>query len=172
LHAAPARHTLDAPCHSENRFEEAAMASRNADTFRAAHQAFNRRDFDAVAEMLTEDFTYEDRARGLTFTGRAGFKEFMQGWAAAFSDARVSEPTYADAGDVVIAQFTGLGTNDGSLGPLPATGRTMAVPFCEVLHFNERGLADSGAVYYDQLTMLTQLGHAQPTAAGTSSGPR
>ena len=136
------------------------MTSKNVDTVRAAHQAFNRRDFDAVVSMMTDNFTYRDHARNLTFAGRAEFKQFMQGWTTAFSNAEVSEPAYIDAGNVVIAEFTGLGTNDGPLGPMPPSGKSMRLPFCEVFRFDEQGRMASGRIYYDQLTMLTQLGQA------------
>ena len=95
------------------------MASQNVETFRAAHQAFNRRDFDGVVSKMAEDVTYRDQARNVTFTGRKGFKEFMQGWVRAFSNAAVSDPIYLDAGDTVIAQFMARGVNDGAFGPLP-----------------------------------------------------
>ncbi len=74
------------------------MASQNVETFRAAHEAFNRRDFDGVVSKMAEGITYRDQARNVTFTGRNGFKEFMQGWAGAFSNATVTDPTYLDAG--------------------------------------------------------------------------
>jgi steroid delta-isomerase-like uncharacterized protein len=141
------------------------MASKNVETFRAAHQAFNKRDFDAVANAMTEGVVYHDRARGVTFEGRSGVKQFLQGWAAAFSNAEVAEPKYSDAGNTVIAEFVGRGTNDGPLGPWPKTGRTMRLPFCEIMTFNEKGQIASGGIYYDQLTMMIQLGHAKPAEA-------
>jgi steroid delta-isomerase-like uncharacterized protein len=143
------------------------MASKNVETFRAAHQAFNKRNFEAVVNAMTEDVVYHDRARGVTFEGRSGFRQFMQGWVAAFSNAEVSEPKYSDAGNTV-AEFVARGTNDGPFGPLPKTGRTINVPFCEILTFNEKGQIASGAVYYDQLSMMIQLGHAQPAEAAAA----
>ena len=144
------------------------MASKNVEAFRAAHHAFNKRDFDAVVNLMTEDFTYEDHPRGVTFTGRTGFREFMQGWVAAFSNAAVSEPTYIDGGKIVVAEFVGRGTNDGPMGPLPATGRPMNVQFCEIMRFNDQGQIVSGAAYYDQLSIMAQLGHAQPIGAAAA----
>ncbi len=140
------------------------MASQNVETFRAAHQAFNRRDFDGAVSKMAEDLTYRDQARNATFTGRNGFKEFMQGWVEAFSDATVTDPSYLDAGDTVIAQFMGRGVNDGAFGPLPATGREIDVPFCEIMRFDDNGQIVSGSIYYDQVTMMTQLGHIEPSA--------
>jgi steroid delta-isomerase-like uncharacterized protein len=137
------------------------MASRNVETYRATHQAFNRRDFDAVVNSMAEDVSYHDRARDITFRGRTGFKEFMQGWVTAFSNSEVTEPVYIDAGDTVVAQFVGRGVNDGPLGPLPATGKSMTFHLCEVFRFNDAGQIVSGAIYYDQLSIMVQLGHAQ-----------
>lgn len=138
------------------------MATRNVETFRAAHQEFNKRDFDAVAGRLSEDFTYEDRARNITFRGPDGFKDFLQGWVDAFSDGEVSRPVYTGAGDTVIAEFVGRGVNDGPMGEMPATGKEMKVPMCEVMRFDDEGRIVSGAIYYDQLSIMTQLGHLQP----------
>ena len=144
------------------------MASQNVETFRALHQAFNTRDFDGVVSKMAEGFTYRDQARNVTFTGRDGFKEFMQGWADAFSNATVTDPTYLDAGDTVIAQFMARGVNDGAFGPLPETGREIDVPFCELMRFDDNGQIVSGGIYYDQLTMMTQLGHIEPSAKGAA----
>jgi steroid delta-isomerase-like uncharacterized protein len=140
------------------------MASQNVETFRAEHQAFNRRDFDRVFSKMSEGLVYQDQDRSVTFTGRNGFKEFMQGWVEAFSNAEVSESSYLDAGDTVIAQFKARGVNDGAFGPLPATGREIDVPFCEFMRFDDNGQILSGGVYYDQITMMTQLSHIEPSA--------
>jgi hypothetical protein len=38
----------------------------------------------------------------------------------------------------------------------------MSLPFCEICHFDKQGRIVSGSCYYDQCTLLTQLGHIQP----------
>ncbi len=136
------------------------MAAKNVETFTAAHQAFNRRDFDAVENLLAEDFTYHDQSRGVTFSGRSGFREFMQGWVTAFSNAEVFEPKYIDGGDTVVAEFIARGINDGPLGPLPKTDKQLNLHFYEVMRFNNNGQIVSGNAYYDQQSMMVQLGHA------------
>ena len=146
------------------------MSATYVATFRSAHDEFNRREFDSLLNRLASSFTYRDYARGLSFEGREGFRDFLNGWVTGFSDAQVSEPTYLDAGDVVIAQFQARGTHDGALGPLAATGRPMDLPMCELIRFNNQGEIVSGGLYYDQLSLLGQLGLAQtPSAANTSS---
>ena len=99
----------------------------------------------------------------------------MQGWVEAFSNAAVSDPSYVDAGDTVIAQFIARGVNDGAFGPLPKTGLEIDVPFCEIMRFDDNGQIVSGSIYYDQLTIMTQLGHIEPaaeSAAGYCDGCR
>jgi steroid delta-isomerase-like uncharacterized protein len=136
--------------------------SKNVETFMAAHKAFNKRDFDGAVKHYAADAVYHDLPRGLTFKGPKAFTEFMQGWVTAMSNAEVFEPKYHDAGDTVIAEFVGRGTNDGPLGPLPKTGKPLKLHFCEVFQFNKQGQIVDGKVYYDQMSMLVQLGHVQP----------
>ncbi|MGH9340404.1 MAG: ester cyclase [Acidobacteriota bacterium] len=140
------------------------MAS-NVQTVKTSHQNFNQRNFDAVVGAFDPQSVYRDHARGVNFSGHDELKTFLQRWVDAMSDAQITEPTYSEAGNVVIAQFTGRGRNDGPLGPLPPSGKEITLPFCEVIRFNEQGKISSVDAYYDQLTMLVQLGHAQPTVA-------
>ena len=81
---------------------------------------------------------------------------------AAFSDARVTDARVIDGGDATVLLFTGTGTNDGPLGSLPATGRTVNLSFCEVRYWDADGKTTRGESYYDQVGMLVQLGHMQP----------
>lgn len=85
----------------------------------------------------------------------------MQGWVNALSNAEVSEPRYIDGGDVVVAEFIGRGLNDGPLGPFPRTNKQLNLDFCEIMRFNDKGQIVSGGIYYDQLSLMTQLGHAR-----------
>ena len=42
------------------------MASKQVEAHRAAHENWERREFDAVVADMVEDFTYEDHSRGLS----------------------------------------------------------------------------------------------------------
>ena len=96
------------------------MESRNVETHRAGHEAFNRRDFDAMVRDYAESISWIDRARGITFTTPQEFKsDFLAGWVEASSDCRVTDARYSDAGDAVVARFTARGTNDGPIGTVP-----------------------------------------------------
>jgi steroid delta-isomerase-like uncharacterized protein len=141
------------------------MTPNNVETLRAAHEHWNRRDFAGVIRNAAEGLVYTDNARGLNLNGRNKFREWTEAWATAFSDARIMNLEYIDAGDIVVARFTAEGTNDGPFASLKPTGRRITLPFCEIWHFDQEGQIVSGSCYYDQYTLLTQLGHVQPLAA-------
>ncbi len=141
------------------------MSAKNVKTLRAAHESWNKRDFAGVISNVAESLTYTDYGRNITLNSREKFREWAEGWAKAFSAGHLTNPQYIDAGDIVVAQFTVEGTNDGPLGSMKPTGRNMSLPFCEISHFDKQGRIVSGGCYYDQYTLLTQLGHIQPFAA-------
>jgi len=140
------------------------MSSKNVETLRAAHESWNKRDFAGVIRNATASLAYADHGRNITLNIKDKFREWTERWAKAFSDGWITNPQYIDAGSIVVAQFTVEGTNDGPLGSMKSTGRKMSLPFCEICHFDKQGRVISGSCYYDQYTLLTQLGHFQPLA--------
>jgi steroid delta-isomerase-like uncharacterized protein len=140
------------------------MASKNVETLRAAHESWNKRDFAGVVKNAAEDLVYTDNARAVTLNGRDKFREWTEEWAEAFSDGLITNPEYIDAGDIVVARFTVVGTNDGPFGSMKPTGRKMSLPFCEICHFDKQGNPVLGDCYYDQYTLLSQLGHMEALA--------
>ena len=77
-----------------------------------------------------------------------------------------TDPRYFDAGQTVACTFTVVGTHDGPLGSLPATGKGFALSLCELWHFDPSGRVVGGDLYYDQVTLLMQLGlMPQPSSA-------
>jgi len=141
------------------------MASKNVETLRKAHESWNRRDFEATVSAMSENLTYTDHSRNLHLRSRNDFKNWATEWAKAFTDGKIMHPRYTDGGDTVVAEFTAEGTNDGPLGSLPASGRRMTLAFCEIFKFDASGRITSGRIYYDQFTLLNQLGHNQTRAA-------
>ena len=146
------------------------MESRNVATYRAGHEAFNRRDFGAMVKEYAENIRWTDHARSITFrTPREFEDDFLAGWIRASSDCRVTDARYTDAGDTVVARFVAKGTNDGPLGSLPATGRTWSLPICEMWHFDADGRVVGGEIYYDQVSLLAQLELLPEPTSGVSA---
>jgi steroid delta-isomerase-like uncharacterized protein len=143
------------------------MAARNVEAHRAGHEAFNQRDFQTMTSQYADRISWTDNAQGRTFTTPREFRDdFLAGWVRSSSDIRISDPRYLDAGQAVVCTFTVAGTHDGPLGPLAATGRPFALPLCELWHFDPDGRVVGGDLYYDQVSLLTQLGLLpQPSSA-------
>ena len=137
------------------------MEARNVETYRAGHEAFNRRDFDAMVREYAESISWIDQARGITFRTPQEFKnDFLEGWIQASSDCQVTDARYADAGEIVVARFTGRGTNDGPLGPFPASGKEWSLPICEMWHFDGDGRVVGGVSLLTQLELLPEPSRA------------
>ena len=93
-------------------------ARDNEAIVRETHEAFNARDLDRAAAYAAEDAEWVTVATGETFHGPEGYKRYMQGWTAAFSDAS-TEITAVRAGeDFAIVEFIGRGTHDGPMSSL------------------------------------------------------
>ena len=135
------------------------MAASNVETHRAGHEAFNQRDFEAMTSHYAHSIAWTDRAQGRTFRTPQEFRDdFLAGWVKSSTDIRITDPGYLDAGDTVVARFTCRGTHDGPLGPFPATGKQFTLPLCELWHFDSGGRVVGGDLYYDQVSLLAQLG--------------
>jgi hypothetical protein len=74
------------------------MAS-SVEIHRAAHDAFNGRDWERMRSLTAETIAYGDRPRGLELGSSDEFLGWLQEWATGMSDARVSEPDYLEAGE-------------------------------------------------------------------------
>lgn len=137
------------------------MGSRNVETVRKQFEAFNRRDIDWGIQAYAENAIANDRATGETYKGRDEIKTWLSTYLMSASDGKITLENVIDAGDTVVVQARFEGTNDGPLGPLPATGRHFSVEFCDLVHFNDQGEIVKDEDYFDQLTLLTQLGHME-----------
>ena len=134
------------------------MSTRNLETIQRFWGAHNRGDLDALGELFAPDAVTTDRARGLTFHGRQGIKTFKGDLRRAFPDLVGVSQNTIDAGDTVIVQEQATGTHQGPLGPLGPTGNAMSLPVCAIFRFGADGLVSSADFYWDQLTLLQQLG--------------
>ena len=143
------------------------MTSENVETYRAGHEAFNRRDFAAMTRRYADSITWTDHSQGRTFrTPREFTADFLAGWVAASPDIQIIDARYLDADRTVVCTFTVVGRQDGPLGPFLATGKPFTLPLCEMWHFDPSGRVVGGDLYYDQVSLLMQLGlMPQPSAA-------
>ena len=136
------------------------MAS--SDIHRELHDQFNRRDFEGLRRRITAGAVYVDHPRGISVKGPDEFISWLQGWTTAMSDARCADARYLDAGDTSIARFVGRGRNDGQFGPFPPSNQQIAFDICEIITYDADGMVTGGELFYDQVTILTQMGVQLP----------
>lgn len=129
----------------------------------AAHDAFNRRDWDQLRAAWSPDMVYVDHVRGLTIHGIDDFIAWCQGWIAGFSDERLEDDQYLNAGAYSVSRFCARGLNGGTIGAAIATGNPLDLPICEV-HRVEDGRLARGETYYDVMSIMVRLGVAEPVA--------
>jgi steroid delta-isomerase-like uncharacterized protein len=138
------------------------MGSRNAQTALDIFSAWEARRFDDLVSPMSEDVVIEDKPRGDAMKGRDETKAWFASWAEACPDSVVNTRVIGESEDTVVLEGLWQGTNEGPLGPMPPTGKRITLPFINVMRFDRDGRVVGGAAYYDQLSMLIQLGHMQP----------
>jgi steroid delta-isomerase-like uncharacterized protein len=140
--------------------DEEDAVSENVTTARRSYDYWNERDFDRFAEDLANAVLII-AGSGDRLEGREGARQFAQMWANAFPDGKIEVDNVVDGGDQVVVQYTGRGTQTGTLvgpmGEIPATGRSVTLGLCDVWRF-ENGSATSLTTYFDTGSMLAQLG--------------
>jgi steroid delta-isomerase-like uncharacterized protein len=150
------------PSQERGPVRESGLAAENARLGRKLYEElWNKRDFDGITRCATEDIEVVNVPDGAIRRGRQGYREFIEGWATAFPDARIEVTRVTGSDDTVVVEFVGRGTHTGPLvtpvGAIPATGRTGELRFCDVLEV-EDGSVRRMRSYYDSATLMRQLG--------------
>lgn len=84
-----------------------------------AFEAANRRDLDAAASSFAEDATFDGRALGDRFQGRAAIRSFLEDWFGAYEELEFGLEEVRDLGNgVVFAVVVQNGRPAGSAGHL------------------------------------------------------
>lgn len=127
--------------------------------------AWNRGDADALGRIVAEDVIWRDVALGRPLHGRDALVSAARSYLSAFPDLRIEATSSTFAAPRLAQELTITGTHRGELHGIPATGRWTESYAAIVVTFDEDGMAIEGAVYWNVLTMLCQLGVASPLEA-------
>jgi steroid delta-isomerase-like uncharacterized protein len=142
----------------------------NVTIARQTYEHWNDRDFDAFTDNLASGVIIMPGS-GTRLEGREGARQFAEMWANGFPDGRVEVDNVIDAGEQVVVEYTGRGTQTGTLvspmGEIPATSRSVTLQLCDVWRF-DGGTAKSLTTYFDSGSLMTQLG-LMPEAIGASA---
>ena len=113
---------------------------------------------DDIEALIAAD--YVEHAVGGDIVGRAGFRDYLQSWRAAFPDVYCEVQNVIIQGDLAAWMVRMTGTNSGPLMGMPATGKSV-----DIVAINMGRIRDGQAVEHwtgnDMVQLLTQLGALQ-----------
>jgi steroid delta-isomerase-like uncharacterized protein len=125
----------------------------------------NRHDFDATIETFDHP-RYELIATGDVHDGEEEVRAYFAETRTAFPDQTNQPLAFHHSDEAVIVEFLLRGTHEGPLRGLPPTGRSFECRMCALFLFEPDGDRIVGErVYFDQATILRQLGVAHDPAS-------
>ena len=128
---------------------------------KASVLAYNDKDWDRVRTVATPDVVYDEVATGRKAEGIDQVLPLWQGWARAFPDSKAAFHNAIASGSSVMLEITWNGTHKGPLetpnGPVPPTGKTIAIRACMVVEL-EGERVKRERHYFDMATLSQQLG--------------
>lgn len=135
----------------------------NTNRAEAVFNAWEDRDFHSLVENMVEDVVVNAPGQ-VVVEGRAGVSEWYASWATACPDAVAGARCVGASSSTAVMEGVYSGTNTGQFGPMPPTGKSVSLPWVNVYTFNSSGQITKVNAYFDQTTLLAQLGDQQPLA--------
>jgi ketosteroid isomerase-like protein len=147
----------------------------NEEFVRRAYETAEARDIKGWIDCFTADGVFVDNSVAVTYRGPTEVAKPVEYYGAAFSDMHRELYDVYVSGDVVVVELALQGTHDGALhlpfGMLPATGKRMDAPCCDVFKLADGKIQrfdcyPEGSVILSQLEVLSNLGAVlEPLAA-------
>jgi steroid delta-isomerase-like uncharacterized protein len=129
----------------------------NKRVVRAFTEAINRRDLDALDDLVSTDFVrHSNAAPGVQSLD--DLKRFLRNEFGAFPDACESVEDVVAEGDRVAVRHSFRGTQRGPMGRYPASAKEMRADYLAIYRLADGKIAEAW-VEWDNLSGLTQLGH-------------
>jgi steroid delta-isomerase-like uncharacterized protein len=144
---------------------EGSLRERREAIVREHMESENRHQFDVTIGTFDHP-RYEIIATGEVYDGEEAVRAYFKASRDAFPDQRNELIALHHADDAVIAEFDLKGTHRGELHGVPPTGKEFTCR-CAAFFLFEEDRLECERVYFDSLTIMSQLGVLQ--GAPTSS---
>ena len=142
--------------------------SKNEQLIRKLYQVAEEQKIQEFVDMFTPDGVFVDYSINKEYRG-AEIGRTVEVYAASFPDMHRELYKFYSVGDTVCVELSLNGTQKGPLklpfGTIPATGKKMSTPCCDVFHI-ENGKVKSfhcypmGTIIFEQLGVLENLSAA------------
>jgi steroid delta-isomerase-like uncharacterized protein len=122
-------------------------------------EGLNRGDVSVADDVFLPDCIFHVTGVPEPIRGVGPWKDFIAGFLLAFPDLHLTVEQQVIEGDSVAFHWCGTGTHTGPLGPVPATGKKMAIEGLIIDRLVD-GKVQERWEQFDQSLMLHQLGLA------------
>ncbi|MEW6055548.1 MAG: ester cyclase [Bdellovibrionota bacterium] len=138
------------------------------------YKAWNRRDWEAVAQLLDARFSFEDTALRQCLEGKYAFLRLCRQYTQAFPDGAIDVTRAIHSGappfEIITVEYALRGRQDGVFLDFPATHRKVEILRCDVLYFEHQRLMHCRS-YGDLYHVLKELEHI-PSVTSQGFSPR
>ena len=129
-------------------------AANKVQSRRYFEEVWNRGDFVVAGELLARDYVDHDSSYP---PGPEGVRAEMSMYRSAFPDLRFTVEDVIAEGDRVATRVSAIGTHQGDLPGIPATGTRVTISGIVIFRF-ENGKAAEAWMSYNFLSLYRQLG--------------
>jgi steroid delta-isomerase-like uncharacterized protein len=137
----------------------------NKDLVHRFTASINAADWDALDELLTEDFRRHSQATPeVQVNSLEEFKKLQESFLVSMPDQQITIEMLIAEGDKVAGYATYSGTQTGPMGEFPASGKSVESKFLSIFRIVDGRIAELW-VEWDNLAMFTQLGLLPPPVA-------
>jgi steroid delta-isomerase-like uncharacterized protein len=117
-------------------------------------------DLEALVQTFTGASSWEDLAASETHDGHNGIRDHYRDLFTGFPDFAFETVRKHATDETVVLEVVATGTHAATWKGIPATGKVVRFPLCAVFTFASDDKINAEIVYYDRLTVLSQLGVA------------
>jgi len=137
-------------------------AQQNKEIVKKSFEIVANGDYEGMNNYIAEDYVRHCQATPeLIIESLDAFKEFIRMDRMSIPDQKLSVKMLVAEGNLVAFWATYTGTQTGQMGPFPPTGKSAELDFSGV-HRLENGKVVETWVTWDNITILSQLGHFPP----------
>jgi len=138
------------------------LEQQNKEIVRKAFEVVANGDYEGMNNYIVEDYVRHCQATPeLIIESLDAFKEFIRMDRKSIPDQKLKVKMLVAEDNLVAFWATYTGTQTGQMGPFPPTGKSAELDFSGV-HRLENGKVVETWVTWDNITILSQLGHFPP----------
>ena len=140
---------------------------------RVFEDIWNRKNLNAVDELMSADYLHHDASSPAVPRGMDGYKQFVNYYMSAFPDAKFTIDDAFTTGhgtDVQneVTRWTVTATHEGELAGIPRTGRRFSVTGISIARISNGKITESWNSW-DALGMMQQLGVVSTETKGRAA---